>query len=107
MIASILDYAGLDPTVMNGGVITNMNSNMRVGQGAHFITETDESDGSIALYRPTYSIINNIALDHMPMDELKSLFVNYANATREAVIVNADNDYVRQIIPKIKAKVIP
>src|SRR5665213_868926 len=80
MIGWILFSAGLDPTIMNGAEMKNFVgpnapfASARVGAGAAFVSEVDESDGSIALYRPKIAIVTNIALDHKSMDELRGLF---------------------------------
>ena len=96
MIATILEKAGLDPTVMNGGVIRNLKSesnlgNMLSGKGGVFVTETDESDGSIALYKPSIAVLNNIALDHKDLKELKTLFGDFVARGEKAVILNFDD----------------
>src|SRR5665213_2486005 len=80
MIGWILVCAGLDPTIMNGADMKNFVgpnapfASARVGAGAACVSEVDESDGSIALYRPKIAIVTNIALDHKSMDELRGLF---------------------------------
>ncbi len=105
MVSTVLQECGLDPTVMNGGMISNFEgspssaaSNMRVGSGNFFVTETDESDGSIALYNPAISVVNNIALDHMPLDELTTIFTDFIKRTKNKAIINADNDYCASIL---------
>lgn len=112
MVATILTECGLDPTVMNGGVIENFDKsaaspfpNMRTGKSEVFVTETDESDGSIALYDPAIAVLNNIALDHMPLNELKKIFTEFLNRATKVAIINLDNDEVRALLPDIKAKI--
>lgn len=96
MIAWILSRAGADPTVMNGAVMKNFMSedapfaSALIGEGAPFISEIDESDGSIALYSPRIAVLNNVAEDHKSMDELRRLFGDFI-AKAETAIVNADN----------------
>jgi UDP-N-acetylmuramate--alanine ligase len=92
MLGWILHQAGRDPTIMNGAVMKNFVSpqvpfaSARVGQGPVFVSEVDESDGSIALYRPAVSVLLNVSLDHKEMDELRSLFGDFlATAPRSAV----------------------
>ena len=74
MIAWILYATRRDPTVMNGAVMKNFVAgdspfaSAIVGEGDIFVSEVDESDGSIALYQPTIAVLNNIALDHKSMD---------------------------------------
>ena len=62
MIGWILDQAGRDPTIMNGAVMKNYGGASRVGGGEVFVSEVDESDGSIALYTPTVAVLNNVAV---------------------------------------------
>ena len=91
MIGWILDQAGRDPTIMNGAVMKNYGSGSRVGAGGVFVSEVDESDGSIALYRPTVAVLNNVAVDHKSMAELRELFGDFLRRA-EHTVVNADND---------------
>ena len=96
MIGWILDQAGRDPTIMNGAVMKNYVrpdapfASARVGAGNVFVSEVDESDGSIALYTPDIAVLNNVALDHKSMEELRALFGAFVGRARVAV-VNADN----------------
>jgi UDP-N-acetylmuramate--alanine ligase len=90
MIGWILDQAGRDPTIMNGAVMKNYSSGSRVGEGKVFVSEVDESDGSIALYRPSVAVLNNVAVDHKSMEELRALFGDFLGRAGSAV-VNADN----------------
>jgi UDP-N-acetylmuramate--alanine ligase len=62
----------------------------RVGKGEAFVSEVDESDGSIALYRPHIAVLNNVAHDHKSMDELRVLFRDFLERATTAV-VNRDN----------------
>ena len=96
MIAWILHRAGLDPTVMNGAVMKNFVTpatpfaSALVGGGEIFVSEVDESDGSIALYDPKIAVLNNITLDHKSLDELRGLFADFAGKA-EAVVLNLDD----------------
>lgn len=96
MLGWILTATGADPTVMNGAVMKNfagdgaLFASARVGQGAPFVAEVDESDGSIALYRPHIAVLNNVAHDHKSMDELRALFAEFLAKAKTAV-VNRDN----------------
>ena len=96
MIGWILHATGRDPTVMNGAVMKNFASpdapfaSALVGAGPAFVSEVDESDGSIALYRPQVAVLNNVSLDHKGLDELRQLFGDFLAEARVAV-VNADN----------------
>ncbi|NKJ44578.1 Mur ligase family protein [Novosphingobium sp. SG720] len=96
MIGWILTATGRDPTIMNGAVMKNFATpdapfaSARVGQGDLFVSEVDESDGSIALYRPQIAVLNNVSLDHKSLEELRELFGNFLAAAAVAVI-NADD----------------
>ncbi len=97
MIGLILTEAGRDPTIMNGAVMKNFVApnapfaSARVGAGRTFVSEVDESDGSIALYRPTIAVLNNVSLDHKSLEELRELFGDFLECAGTAV-VNADDD---------------
>lgn len=96
MLGWILRFAGRDPTVMNGAVMKNFITaevpfaSAVVGAGEAFVSEVDESDGSIAHYRPKTGVITNIALDHKSLDDLRMLFGDFA-ARCECVVLNLDN----------------
>ena len=65
MVAALLDGVGLDPTVINGGVINAYASNAKLGQGEWMVVEADESDGTFTKLRPTVAIVTNIDPEHM------------------------------------------
>ncbi|MEO1168332.1 MAG: Mur ligase family protein [Pseudomonadota bacterium] len=96
MIGWILHDCGHDPTVMNGAVMKNFISDETpfasalVGQGDAFVSEVDESDGSIALYEPDIAILNNVSLDHKSMEELRALFGGFLERAGQG-IVNIDD----------------
>lgn len=98
MIGWILDRAGRDPTIMNGAVMKNYGSGSRVGGGSVFVSEVDESDGSIALYRPSIAVLNNVAVDHKSIEDLRRLFTGFLAASG-AVAVNADNAEALALAP--------
>ena len=83
MIGWILHACHRQPTVMNGAVMKNFVTpsapfaSALVGDPELFVSEVDESDGSIALYKPEIAVLTNISLDHKEMDELRSLFAAF------------------------------
>ncbi len=107
MIGWILYATRRDPTVMNGAVMKNFVAgdfpfaSAIVGEGDIFVSEVDESDGSIALYNPTIAVLNNIALDHKSMDELRKLFTDFITRAQVAVL-NLDNDETRRLYNEVK-----
>lgn len=96
MTGWILAGCGLDPTIMNGAVMKNFIegdggfASARVGGGAPFVSEVDESDGSIALFDPRIAVLTNISLDHKSMEELRILFGDFARCATH-VVWNADD----------------
>jgi len=107
MIGWILHACHRQPTVMNGAVMKNFVTpsapfaSALVGDPELFVSEVDESDGSIALYQPEIAVLTNISLDHKEMEELRSLFAAFLLRARKAV-VNLDDPESRAI-----ADVIP
>lgn len=102
MIGYLLKEAGLDPTVMNGGIFRNYAADnpyatALVGAGDVFVTEADESDGSIALYHPDIAVVHNITLDHKPLPELKMLFGDFL-AKAVIPIVNSSDGHVADVL---------
>jgi UDP-N-acetylmuramate--alanine ligase len=108
MIGWILHRAGLDPTVMNGAVMKNFVTpgtpfaSALAGKGETFVSEVDESDGSIALYRPAVAVLNNVSLDHKSMEELRRLFLGFAGQAR-TIILNQDDEETRALASSLDA----
>ncbi|MBI5939677.1 MAG: UDP-N-acetylmuramate--alanine ligase [Caulobacterales bacterium] len=106
MIGWILHAVGRDPTVMNGAVMKNFVTDdtpfasALVGKGDLFVSEVDESDGSIARYWPQVAVINNISEDHKTLDELRTLFRDYALKAR-VVVLNLDNDETARLAAEL------
>lgn len=96
MIGWILHRSGKNPTIMNGADMKNFIdpgspfASARVGDGGLFISEVDESDGSIALFEPRVAVVNNVSLDHKSLDELRTLFRGFI-AGAETAVLNLDN----------------
>lgn len=108
MIGWILHRLGQDPTVMNGAVMKNFVTpeapfaSALVGSGGPFVSEVDESDGSIALYSPSVAVLNNIALDHKSMEELRRLFGDFVAKAKVAVL-NLDNPETARLAAMLPA----
>ena len=65
MIAALLDAGGLDPTVVNGGIINAYGTNAKVGDGDWIVVEADESDGSFLRLKSTVAVVTNIDAEHL------------------------------------------
>jgi UDP-N-acetylmuramate--alanine ligase len=96
MIGWILHRVGKHPTIMNGADMKNFIdpgspfASALVGDGDIFVSEVDESDGSIALFKPRVAVVNNVSLDHKSLDELRILFRGFIASAR-TVVLNLDN----------------
>jgi UDP-N-acetylmuramate--alanine ligase len=107
MIGWILDRAGRSPTIMNGAEMKNFISATvpfaaaRVGEGEEFVCEIDESDGSIAFFAPRVAVVNNISLDHKPLEELRTLFRDFAGKA-QTVVLNLDNPETAALVSDMK-----
>jgi UDP-N-acetylmuramate--alanine ligase len=107
MIGWILHRAGKSPTIMNGADMKNFVAadspfaSARIGEGGMFVSEVDESDGSIAFFAPRVAVVNNISLDHKSLDELRKLFRDFV-AKAETVVLNLDNEETAMLLPDLK-----
>jgi UDP-N-acetylmuramate--alanine ligase len=81
LVATLLNSAGIDPTVINGGIITGWGSNARLGKGQWMVVEADESDGSFAKLKPTVAVVTNIDPEHLDhhgsFAALETAFLNF------------------------------
>ena len=108
MLGWILHNTGRRPTIMNGAVMKNFITpdvpfaSAVVGQGDVFVSEVDESDGSIAYYRPRIAVLNNVSVDHKSLTELRMLFRNFVAKAGTAVL-NADNGETAAIAAELPA----
>ena len=106
MVGWILQQAGRHPTIMNGGVMKNFITedtpfaSAVVGGGEIFVSEVDESDGSIAHYRPRIAVLNNISLDHKSLDELRALFRDFV-AKADIAVMNLDDKETAAIATRV------
>jgi UDP-N-acetylmuramate--alanine ligase len=102
MIGWILHACHRRPTVMNGAVMKNFVTpsapfaSALVGDPELFVSEVDESDGSIALYKPEVAVLTNISLDHKEMTELRQLFAGFLSSARKSII-NLDDPETRAL----------
>ncbi|MGN6059525.1 MAG: UDP-N-acetylmuramate--L-alanine ligase [Sphingomicrobium sp.] len=111
MVGWILHACHRQPTVMNGAVMKNFVTpaapfaSALVGDPELFVSEVDESDGSIALYRPEIAVLTNVSLDHKEMEELRRLFAGFLLQARKAVL-NLDDPETRALAEAVPEKVI-
>ena len=112
MIGALLSHAQLDPTLVVGGLVKNIDTNSQLGSGNLIVVEADEYDKSFLQLKPTISVITNIEQEHMDcyddLEDLHNSFAQFANAVPFYGVVLAclDSSGVQDIIPKIKRPVI-
>jgi UDP-N-acetylmuramate--alanine ligase len=113
MTATILNHAGLDPTVVVGGRVGTMGgSNARVGKSDFLVVEADESDGSFLKLAPIIAVVTNIDrehLDHYPsLDAIRAAFIEFVNKVPfyGAVVVCLDDANVQSVMPAIKRRTV-
>src|SRR5881227_384568 len=113
MAATVLNFAGLDPTVVVGGRVGTMGgSNAQVGKSDFLVVESDESDGSFLKLAPIVAVVTNIDrehLDHYPsLDAIRSAFIEFVNKVPfyGAAIVCLDDPNVQGILPEIRRRTI-
>ncbi|MDR3124389.1 MAG: UDP-N-acetylmuramate--L-alanine ligase [Endomicrobium sp.] len=108
----VLSEGGLDPTIVIGGRLKNLNTSARLGKGAYIVVEADESDGSFLKLSPVVTVVTNIDNDHLDyygsMDALKEAFINHINSIPfyGAAIICSDDNTIKEIMCKIKRKYI-
>ena len=110
LVANILVEAGLDPTVINGGVINSLKNNAQLGKSEWAVIESDESDGSFLKLPITYSIVTNLDKEHLDFygsfEKLKKSFFNFIEKTPSfgKSLICIDNNYLKSLLTKCKTR---
>lgn len=108
MIAALLDSGGLDPTVINGGIINRYGSNARLGKSDWWVIEADESDGSFLRLDGTIAVVTNIDPEHLEyygsFDAVKDAFVEFVENVPfyGLAVLCVDHPEVQNIIGRIR-----
>jgi len=109
MIAALLDAGGIDPTVINGGIINAYGSNARLGKGDWMVVEADESDRSFLRLDGTIAVVTNIDPEHLEsyegsFDKVKDAFVEFVENVPfyGAAFLCVDHPEVQSIIPRLR-----
>jgi UDP-N-acetylmuramate--alanine ligase len=102
MIFDIMQYAGLEPSIISGAGLTSIIregkiGNAKVGKGDWLVIEADESDGSIVQYHPEIGLLLNIEKDHQEIVELMQLFGTFRDNTKDIFITNRSNKLAAKI----------
>lgn len=108
MIAALLDRGGVDPTVINGGIIEQYGSNARMGDSDWMVVEADESDGSFLRLDGTIAVVTNIDPEHLDhygdFDGVKRAFVEFIHNVPfyGAAVLCIDHPEVQAVIGKVR-----
>ncbi|MEP6868243.1 MAG: UDP-N-acetylmuramate--L-alanine ligase [Novosphingobium sp.] len=108
MVAALLDAGGVDPTVINGGIINSYGSNARLGASDWMVVEADESDGSFLRLDGTIAVVTNIDPEHLDhygsFDAVKQAFVEFIENVPfyGAAVLCIDHPEVQAVIPKVR-----
>ena len=108
MIAALLDAGGIDPTVINGGIINSYGSNARLGASEWMVVEADESDGSFLRLDGTIAVVTNIDPEHLDhygsFDAVKDAFVEFIENVPfyGAAVLCIDHPEVQAVIPNVR-----
>jgi UDP-N-acetylmuramate--alanine ligase len=110
MVATVLGHAGLDPTMVVGGVVGAFGSNAHLGTSDLMVVEADESDRSFLMLTPTIAVVTNIDREHMDyyhdMDDVRACFANFVNKVPfyGSSVLCLDDPNVQAIIPLLERR---
>ena len=114
MVASILNTANLDPTVVVGGKVAAMQgSNARVGKSSLLVVESDESDGSFLKLAPIIAVVTNIDREHLDhyasIEEIRTAFTDFVNKVPfyGAAVLCMEDENIKQIFPDVRGGRLP
>ncbi|HEX9917429.1 MAG TPA: UDP-N-acetylmuramate--L-alanine ligase [candidate division Zixibacteria bacterium] len=111
MVGQILTEGGLDPTIIVGGKVVNLDSSAKLGQGEYLVAEADEFDRSFLRLSPMIAVITTLEAEHLDcyqtLDQLKSAFVEFANKVPfyGRLILCLDEESLQNLIPKLKGPI--
>ena len=112
MIGTMLEEAGYDPTLVVGGLVSNLNSNVKLGSGEVIVVEADEYDRSFLALKPTIAVVTNLELEHTDcysnFEDLETAFLQYCNSVPfyGEVILCADSPSLMKISKNIKKPIV-
>ena len=112
MIGMVLEESGYDPTLVVGGLVSNLNSNVKLGFGDIIVVEADEYDRSFLALNPTIAVVTNLELEHTDcysdLEDLEKAFLQYCNSVPfyGEVILCADSPSLMKIAKNIKKPIV-
>jgi UDP-N-acetylmuramate--alanine ligase len=112
MIGAVLAEGRIDPTIIVGGRVVNLDANARLGQGDYLVAEADESDGSFLKLTPTVAVVTTVDAEHLDhygsLDAIRDAFVAFLNKVPfyGAGIVCLDQPNIQLLLPRVQTRVI-
>ncbi len=110
MVGHLLECGGLDPTVILGGQLHNHEGGGKLGGGEYLVAESDESDRSFLLLKPTIAIVTNIDREHMnayeSFEDLLTSFQKFLGAVPfyGLSVLCVDDPYVCELLPEVRGR---
>jgi UDP-N-acetylmuramate--alanine ligase len=112
MIGAVLAEGRYDPTIIVGGRVTSLGSNVRLGQGEFLVAEADESDGSFLKLDPTIAVVTTIDAEHLDyygtLEAIQDAFVAFVTKVPfyGAAVLCLDQPNIQRLLPRIEKRVV-
>ena len=112
LLGHVLAQAGLDPTLVIGGMVKGLGSNARLGGGAFLVAEADESDGSFLLLTPNVAIVTNIDPEHLDhyghIERVHEAYLQFINRVPfyGLAVLCIDSVAVRALLPRVRKRFV-
>jgi len=112
MVATVMNAAGVDPTVVVGGKVNVLGSNAKMGKSALMVAEADESDGSFLRLYPSIAVVTNVDPEHLDhyrsLDALKEAFVTFCNSIPfyGLNVLCLDHPNVQSLLPRMEKRFV-
>ncbi|HZF05291.1 MAG TPA: UDP-N-acetylmuramate--L-alanine ligase [Patescibacteria group bacterium] len=112
MVGAVLAEGRYDPTIIVGGRVTSLGSNVRLGQGEFLVAEADESDGSFLKLAPTIAVVTTIDAEHLDhygtLEAIQEAFVTFVSKVPfyGAAVLCLDQPNIQRLIPRIEKRVV-
>src|SRR5207244_12015771 len=112
MVGAVLAEGRYDPTIIVGGRVTSLGSNVRLGQGDFLVAEADESDGSFLKLDPTLAVVTTIDAEHLDhygsLEAIQDAFVAFVGKRpfSGAAVLCMDEPTIQRLIPRVEKRVV-
>jgi len=112
LVAAVLEYGQVDPTVVIGGKLMKTNTNAFLGAGDFLVAEADESDGSFLTLPPTIAVVTNIDREHLDyysgIEQIKASFLQFLNKVPfyGLCLICLDDEHLQSIIPSMEKRIM-